>query len=173
MAKRNPDGLTDQQRRFVGEYLIDLNATQAAIRSGYSEKTATVQGSRLLANVKVSHAIEEAKSKRAERMDVTQDEVIEGLREIAGRCLQSRPVQYYSKKDKCMVQVQDEEGRNVWTFDSAGGNRAFELLGKHIGMFTDKVKHEFDELPDDERAEGVATLLDLARARKAGRAGSV
>jgi phage terminase small subunit len=52
----------DQQQRFVEEYLIDLNATQAAIRAGYSERTANEQGSRLLANVSVSEAIAEAQN---------------------------------------------------------------------------------------------------------------
>ena len=49
--------LTEKQQRFVEEYLIDLNATQAAIRAGYSAKTADQQGSRMLANVKVQQAI--------------------------------------------------------------------------------------------------------------------
>ena len=59
--------LTPKQQRFVEEYLIDLNATQAAIRSGYSEKTAQERSSRLLSNVMVQAAIQEAQSKRAER----------------------------------------------------------------------------------------------------------
>ena len=57
--------LTVKQQRFIEEYLIDLNATQAAIRSGYSEKTAQEQGSRLLSNVKVAKAIAEGKDKRS------------------------------------------------------------------------------------------------------------
>ncbi|WP_093231797.1 terminase small subunit [Thermoflavimicrobium dichotomicum] len=59
--------LTPKQQRFVEEYLIDLNATQAAIRAGYSKKTAEAIASRLLRNVKVQTAIQQAKKERSER----------------------------------------------------------------------------------------------------------
>jgi hypothetical protein len=68
--------LTDKQRRFVDEYLIDLNATQAAIRAGYSEKTAAEQASRLLINVKVSSAIENAQKARSKRVEISADMVL-------------------------------------------------------------------------------------------------
>jgi phage terminase small subunit len=70
------DTLTPKQQRFVEEYLIDLNATQAAIRAGYSDKTACEQGSRLLTNVKVSKAIAEAQKKLSELAEITQDMVL-------------------------------------------------------------------------------------------------
>lgn len=62
--------MTPKQEAFVREYLIDLNATQAAIRAGYSEATASEQGSRLLGNVKVAEAIATAKAERAEKCDI-------------------------------------------------------------------------------------------------------
>ena len=62
--------MTPKQQRFVDEYLIDLNATQAAIRAGYSKKTADVQGPRLLGNVGVKAAIQEAKGERSERTEI-------------------------------------------------------------------------------------------------------
>ncbi len=62
--------MTPKQEAFVREYLIDLNATQAAIRAGYSEATASEQGSRLLGNVKVAEAIALAKAERAEKCDI-------------------------------------------------------------------------------------------------------
>lgn len=68
--------LRPQQQRFVDEYLIDLNAKQAAIRAGYSEKTAQEQSSRLLSNVKVSAVIQEAMQARQARTHVTQDRVL-------------------------------------------------------------------------------------------------
>lgn len=71
--------LTDRQARFCEEYLIDLNATQAAIRTGYSEKTANEQGARLLANVSVQEKIAELKAERAKRTEMTQDSVIQEL----------------------------------------------------------------------------------------------
>lgn len=74
MARR---GLTDKQSRFVDEYLVDLNAKQAAIRSGYSAKTAEFQASRLLRNGKVQAAVAEAMKARSKRTDITQDAVLE------------------------------------------------------------------------------------------------
>jgi phage terminase small subunit len=61
---------------FVKEYLIDLNATQAAIRAGYSEKTANEQGARLLANVSVSEAIQHGMNERSKRTEITADYVL-------------------------------------------------------------------------------------------------
>ncbi len=63
-------------------HLIDLNATQAAIRAGYSAKTAEVQGSRLLGNVKVREAVEAGMKARSGRTGITQDEVVQGLKDI-------------------------------------------------------------------------------------------
>lgn len=71
--------LTPKQQRFVDEYLIDLNATQAAIRAGYSEKTAQAQGSRLLSNVMVAEAIAAAQVTRSERTRIDADWVLERL----------------------------------------------------------------------------------------------
>lgn len=74
--------LTAKQEMFCLEYLIDLNATQAAIRSGYSEKTANEQGSRLLANVKVAARIQELKAARSKKVGVDAQYVLERLHSI-------------------------------------------------------------------------------------------
>lgn len=74
--------LTSQQERFVEEYLIDLNATQAAIRAGYSSDTASEQGSRLLRNVKVGKAVADAMAERSVRTKVTADRVLTELARI-------------------------------------------------------------------------------------------
>jgi len=75
--------LTPKQQAFVTEYLIDLNATQAAIRAGYSAATAQEQGSRLLSNAKVAVAIDAGKIERANRNKATAEWVIEEFRKIA------------------------------------------------------------------------------------------
>jgi len=75
-------GLTAKQQRFVEEYLIDLNATQAAIRAGYSEKGATVRGSELLANRNVADAVAVAKEKRSKRTEITSEAVLAELGKI-------------------------------------------------------------------------------------------
>lgn len=69
-------GLTRKQQLFVHEYLVDMNATQAAIRTGFSEKTAYSQGSRLLKNVEVQRALEEAWRAKIRRADITADDVL-------------------------------------------------------------------------------------------------
>jgi len=75
--------LTPKQERFVAEYLIDLNATQAAIRAGYSEKTAQQQGSRLLLNVKVQEAITKGREKTAAKLEITKERIVDELAKIA------------------------------------------------------------------------------------------
>lgn len=74
--------LTAKQQRFVDEYLIDLNATQAAIRVGYSKKTADQQASRLLTNVKVREYLAQRQADRANRTEITQDMVLKELAKI-------------------------------------------------------------------------------------------
>ncbi|HLI17451.1 MAG TPA: terminase small subunit [Rhodanobacteraceae bacterium] len=80
---RRAPNLTPRQQRFVGEYLIDLNATQAAIRARYSAKTAEVQGPRLLGNVRVAAAIKIAQAKRAEMLELTAASITKHLMAIA------------------------------------------------------------------------------------------
>lgn len=75
--------MTNKQQRFCEEYVIDLNATQAAIRAGYSEKTADQQASRLLTNVKVQILVQKFKSEISKRNEVTVDKVVKGIAEIA------------------------------------------------------------------------------------------
>ncbi len=129
--------LTDKQKEFVRQYLVDLNATQAAIRAGYSMKTAYRQGADLLQKTSIREAIEKAQAKRARRVEVTQDYVLSNLVEVVERTMQRAPVT--NRKGE---QVTDEEGRAVWTFDAKNANRALELLGKHLGIFTDKIRAE-------------------------------
>ena len=127
--------LTPKQQRFVEEYLIDLNATQAAIRAGYSGKTANEQGSRLLANVSISEAIAEAQNKRAERTEITQDYVLTNIQKVIERCMQVQQV------DNCLTQTEDGELAQAFMFKEQGALKGLELLGKHLGMFTEKVQH--------------------------------
>lgn len=75
--------MTPKQKAFVAEYLIDLNTTQAAIRAGYSAKTADVQGPRLLGNVGVAAAIEAGAAKRANRLEITADKVLQEFAKVA------------------------------------------------------------------------------------------
>ena len=76
-------GLTEKQQRFVDEYLVDLNATQAAIRAGYSPHTANEQGAQLLAKLSVQHAVREARSAQQKRTAITADTVLMEIANIA------------------------------------------------------------------------------------------
>ena len=82
MSNQQPNGLSAKQDRFAREYLVDLNATQASIRAGYSEKTAKQQGSRLLTNADVQTCINELQEETAERLDMTADKVMADLEKL-------------------------------------------------------------------------------------------
>ena len=141
--------LTDQQLRFAKEYVVDLNATQAAIRAGYSANSAKQQGSRLLTNDDVVEAIQEANGAILEKTGVTAEYVIDGLRTVAERCLERAPVMVGQGESR--TQAKDDDGNHVWEFNAAGANKAFELLGKHLTLFTEK--HEVQHSLDPEMAK--------------------
>ena len=132
--------LTPKQQRFVDEYLIDLNATQAAIRAGYSEKTAQQMGSRLLLNVVIQEAIAKAQAERSERTVVDQDYVIKTIVETIERCSQAKPV-YDKSGEPVMVETPDGGLAPVYKYDATNVLKGAELLGRHLSMFTDKVDH--------------------------------
>lgn len=75
--------MTPKQERFIAEYLIDLNATQAAIRAGYSEKTSYSQGQRMLKNVEVQEALSTAQNKTATKLEITKERIVAELAKIA------------------------------------------------------------------------------------------
>ena len=128
----------ERQIRFVEEYIKDLNATQAAIRAGYSKKTARSQGARLLTNVDILEAIQEAKEERSERTKIDQDYVLTNIQKVIERCMQIQQV------DNCLIQTEDVELAQAFMFKEQGALKGLELLGKHLGMFKDKIKHSGD-----------------------------
>lgn len=129
------EALTDKQETFCQEYLLDLNATQAAIRAGYSEATANEQGSRLLANVSIASRVRALMAGRAERAQVDADWVLGRLLEISNKCMEAKAVMVFDPVEKCMTQKQTPEGELLYEFDSSGANKATELIGKHLGFF--------------------------------------
>lgn len=168
--------LTAKQKAFVAEYLIDLNATQAAIRAKYSEKTAEQAGSRLLSNVKVQEAVQEAMKNREQRTQITQDKVLNEIAKIAfangtdfaslmtgmkKEKVWNEETQEYEEieVERQFVQFVDtdtlppdkkaaiaaiKETRYGIAVESCDKVKALELLGRHLGMFNDKVKIESD-----------------------------
>jgi len=117
--------LTAKQRRFCEEYLLDFNATKAAVRAGYSPRSAKQQGSRLLTNADLGDYLAEQIRKRSEHTHISSEEIIRDLRLIVDRCLDVRP-------------VFDSAGRprGRFRFEPNSAIKALELLGKHLGMFT-------------------------------------
>lgn len=132
--------LTPKQERFVAEYLIDLNATQAAIRAGYSKKTAHVIGHETLKKPEVAAALNAARVKASEKAELSVGWVLDRLRTVADRCMQSEPV-LDKRGEAVMVETPTGELAPAFTFQAAPANRSLELLGKHLGMFPDKVEH--------------------------------
>lgn len=138
--------LTEKQLAFCREYLIDLNATQAAIRAGYSRKTAYAIGSENLKKPEIRAYIDNEIAERAKATRISAEYIVERLKEVAEKSLQERPVMRYDPVEKSMVHAKDvimeEDGTmtevGIFEFDSQGANKSLELLGKHLGMFTDK-----------------------------------
>ena len=174
--------LTDKQTAFVREYLVDLNATQAAIRAGYSERTASRIGPQLLGKNWVREAIEKAQAKRARRVEITADRVVAELAKIAfsdPRDLMEwgpdgvvlRPSAELSDDQAASVAevAENNAGLRLKKHDKV---KALELLGRHIGIFTDKVRAEVSG-PDggpvqssmtlDISGMGPAEIAELAR----------
>lgn len=154
--------LTPKQAAFVREYLIDLNASAAYRRAGYTSGNADVTGPRLLGNVGIKKAIQFEMDKRAKRVEITSDQVLKNIIEISQRCLQRDPVMVGKGKDRKQLTqeiVDPDTGEEilaqVFQFDAQGALRAQELLGKHLKMFTDKVEHSgavtIQASPTDER----------------------
>lgn len=120
--------------RFCQEYIIDYNGTQAAIRAGFKETSARQQATRLLSNASILARVRELQKEQVERLAVSQDYVVLQLLETYQRCLEETPV---LKFDPCTGRM-EETGK--YQFDSKGALRALELLGKHLGMYNDKLQ---------------------------------
>ena len=126
--------LEEKQKMFCKEYLVDFNGTQAAIRAGYSKKTANEQASRLLTKVNVQAYLKKLIEKRNERTKITQDEVIADIIKVKDRCMQNEA-------------VLDKEGNEtgIYKFDSNGANKALDMLMKHTGGYeTDNKQKAFN-----------------------------
>ncbi|MFP3322080.1 terminase small subunit [Planococcus sp. SIMBA_160] len=127
---------TAKQQMFIDEYLVDLNGTQAAIRAGYSEKTARTTAAKLLAKGNIRARIEELKKTRADRLELDAYWVLKRLMDISDRAMQQEPVMEFDYVEQRLVPTGE------YQFDSSGANKATELIGKHLGMFKETVKHE-------------------------------
>lgn len=161
--------LTEKQKRFVEEYLIDLNATQAAIRAGYSEKTAYSMGQRLLKKVEIQIALQEAMNERQNRTEITQDMVLKELAnigfakatdyaEINGPLVTIKPTGNLTKQQQAAIASieQGNFGIKLKLYDKV---KALELLGKHLGMFDKPEERRPDMEEDDNLYQAIAEAV--------------
>ena len=126
--------LNEKQKAFADEYIIDLNATQAAIRVGYSEKTAYSQGQRLLKHVEVKEYINSRLEEKEKKRIASQDEVLQYLTSV---------IRGESKATVVVVEGDNESGTKAREMlkapDEKERLKAAELLGKRYGLYTDKI----------------------------------
>jgi phage terminase small subunit len=172
-ARHESLNITPKQRLFVQEYLIDLNATQAAIRAGYAPDSAHVQGPRLIGNDRVQLAIKEAQQAREKRTGITADRVVEQIAKIA--FVDLRDIVTW-KDGKIRVRPSDEIDGTVLaeiseTISEGGAiskkvkindrMRALDMLAKHTGLL-DSHRRKLEESKEKRAAEKHA--LDMAKA---------
>jgi phage terminase small subunit len=113
---------------FCKEYLIDLNATQAAIRAGYSENTASETGYENLRKPQLASRIQELMNERSDRVEISGDDVLKSIKRTRDLCEQ-------------YLLIETEYGIKIDTTALNGITKNNELLGKHKKLFTDKVEH--------------------------------
>lgn len=147
--------ITERQQRFVTAYAVSLDATKAAKEAGYSARNPKQIGHKVLHRPVVQAALREYLSRQRQDAELSEGWVLDRLKRVVERCLQAEPVQAGA----------DGAAVGEYRFDAAGANRALELLGKHLAMFTDNLKiSELDQVPDDELDSRIAELERQARA---------
>ena len=139
--------VTPRSRDFVDEYLVDLNATQAAIRAGYSEKTAYSIGQRLLKNVEVQKMIANRMEERSKRTEITQDRVLTDIERI---------------KQDAMRKAFDKNG-NEAMINHTSALKACELQGRHLQMWNDKMAITIESITDEELNGKITEFIKVLR----------
>ena len=139
--------VTPRSIYFVDEYLVDLNATQAAIRAGYSEKTAYSIGQRLLKNVEVQKMIANRMEERSKRTEITQDRVLTDIELI---------------KQDAMRKAFDKNG-NESMINHTSALKACELLGRHLQLWNDKMAITIESITDEELNGKITEFIKVLR----------
>ena len=139
--------MTPRSSDFVDEYLVDLNATQAAIRAGYSEKTAYSIGQRLLKNVEVQSMIANRMEERSKRTEITQDRVLTDIELI---------------KQDAMRKALDKNG-NEAMINHTSALKACELQGRHLQLWNDKIALTIESITDEELNGKITEFIKVLR----------
>lgn len=151
--------LTPKQERFVAEYLVDLNATQAAIRAGYSKRTAEQQGPRLLGKVEVREAIQAAQRPQLEKVGLSAERTKEVIRRVIDADVRQLfdaqgnivPIHQLGDEAAALIAGFEVVKRNLTAGDGATDtilkvklkdqSRYVEMAAKHFGLLTEKLEH--------------------------------
>lgn len=160
--------MTAKQERFVAEYLIDLNATQAAVRAGYSAKSADKQGYKMLCHPAIAAALSAKQGQRLKRLEITADRVLEEIAKVA--FLDPRKLFTSDGSLVPIHELDDDTAANIAglevneLFEGEGDQkhafgllkkiklsdklRGLEMLGKHLKLFTERVEVSGDRLDE-------------------------
>lgn len=144
--------LNEKQRRFVAEYLKDLNATQAAIRAGYAAGSAHTTASRMLKNDKVAEAIADAMEKRGKRVEITQDAVLRELAKIA-----------FADLRNVMTPSGGLRSPLAWDDETAGAITSLEVVTRRLPTLDDDEAPEVEYVHKIKTADKLGSLTLLAR----------
>lgn len=154
--------MNEKHQRFVAEYLVDLNATQAAIRAGYSPKTAHVQGSQLLDNPKIAAAIAAGKSKQLAKAEITAQRVLDEIGRLAFSDVRGlfdadgnlKPIHTLTDEQAAAIASLEVIKKNAEAGDGKidtvhklkvwDKTRSLEMLAKHFALLTERVEHSGD-----------------------------
>lgn len=165
--------LTKKQEIFCREYLIDLNATQAAIRAGYSKKTAYSHGQRLLKNVEVQKRIQQLMDQRVKKLEINADALLAEVGRIAFADVGDFS-DFKIRSPKDIKKLPEHIRRYVigWSYSATGifnlrfadKVKCLELYGKHLKLFTDKIEIE-DKTPTEDKVRVGEAMIDAAFAK--------
>lgn len=149
--------LTPKQQRFVAEYLVDLNATKAAARAGYTAATARQQGSRLLTNVDIANAVADGAAQRLAKSGLTADRTLEEMRRLAFSDIRKfftdwgglKPIHELSDEEASVVASFEVIKKNLFAGDKKVDTihklkawdklKALEMLAKHFGLLVERI----------------------------------
>ncbi len=164
--------MTSKQRAFVREYLLDRNATQSAIRAGYSSRTARSQGHRLLTNADISKEIEKLNLEAEKRLQVTRDQILQELASIGFMNLKDffewdahgirlKPIEQIPPRALPAIRALNFR-ENTVSLAMSDKIRALQLLGEHFGLFEGRgePKQEQRAIRDKAVAERLARLRE-------------
>jgi phage terminase small subunit len=143
--------LNDRQKAFCHEYLIDLNATQAAIRAGYSEKTSGATGHENLKKPEIQVYLQKLMDKRSEKTEITAEYVLNNIKSIGERCMQAEAI------------LTDGVPTGEYKFDASNALKAQELMGKHLVLFSDKINHQ--NLDKDGKPADAVTKIEVVHVK--------